>query len=85
MSLSKLAEACAKCPYVKTCRHKQMEALAFMANPSAAESTIDVTAPIMRETRNVVIDDDIVAVYKDDIIKAIREAIYSDISLRYGA
>lgn len=33
MGLSRLAEACRKCPYVDTCDHKRMEALGYLPIP----------------------------------------------------
>lgn len=33
MGLSRLAKACRKCPYVLTCDHKRMEALAYLPTP----------------------------------------------------
>ena len=33
MGLSKLSEACKKCPYVDTCNHKRMEAVGYLPMP----------------------------------------------------
>ena len=33
MGLSKLSEACKKCPYVDTCNHKRMEAVGYLPTP----------------------------------------------------
>ena len=43
MGLSRLAEACRKCPYVDTCDHKRMEALGYLPMPKIEELSAQVT------------------------------------------
>ena len=55
MGLSQLSEKCRKCPFVDTCNHKRMEALAYLPEPqiamNAAQSAgIDAAQSLLRET-----------------------------------
>lgn len=43
MGLSRLAEACRKCPYVDTCDHKRMEALGYLLMPKIEALNTQVT------------------------------------------
>lgn len=38
MTLSKLSEKCKKCPYVETCKHKQMEMVGLLEKPTMSEN-----------------------------------------------
>lgn len=40
MGLSRLAEACRKCPYVDACDHKRMEALGYLPKIEAVSAQV---------------------------------------------
>ncbi len=88
MALKRLAEKCRKCPFVDKCDHKQMEALGYFPEPLVAEvktpSAAEITAPILRETVNTIIDGKVVKVYKDEIEKQLYKELYSHLGLQYG-
>ena len=50
-SISRLSEKCRKCPYVKTCNHKEMEALAYLM--PATDSTVSYTHLTLPTTERV--------------------------------
>lgn len=70
MTLARLAEQCRECPFVKTCEHKEMEAVGCLPDPIMADVkatvTADIAAPILRETVSRVVDGKVVTMYKDD-------------------
>ena len=88
MGLKRLAESCRNCPFVKTCNHKKLEALGYFPEPLIAEakatSVSEMAAPILRETANIVIDGNVVKVYKDDIEKELYKSLYSHLGLQFG-
>ena len=88
MGLKRLAKKCRECPFTDKCDHKQMEALAYLPEPIVAEakapSISEMSAPILRETVNTIIDGKVVKVYKDDIEKELYKSLYSHLGLRYG-
>ena len=89
MGLSKLSEKCRKCPFVDTCNHKRMEALAYLPEPqiamNAAQSAgIDAAQPLLRETMTIHIAGKPVVVYKDEIEKQLYNHLYSHFGLQYG-
>ncbi len=89
MGLSKLSEKCRKCPFVDKCDRKQMEALAYLPEPtiamSAAQSAgIDAAQPLLRETMTIHIEGKPVTVYKDEIEKQLYGHLYSHLGLQYG-
>ena len=53
-SISRLSEKCRKCPYVKTCNHKEMEALAYLM-PATDSILQPVIQPMMKkkDLRNI--------------------------------
>ncbi|MBS4883240.1 MAG: hypothetical protein KHZ85_00500 [Amedibacillus dolichus] len=57
-SISRLSEKCRKCPYVKTCNHKEMEALAYLM-PATDSILQPVIQPMMKkkDLRNIKIDE----------------------------
>ena len=53
MGLSKLSEECKNCPFVSRCKHKRMEALAYMTETqvlanAAGPSSENLAAPLLR-------------------------------------
>lgn len=86
MGLSRLSEACRKCPFVKTCQSKRMEALGYLPEPSLSTSygesvAANVTNPILRETMTIVVNGERVVVYKDEIEKEIYKSLYQHLQL----
>lgn len=47
-SLSRLSSKCRNCRYVKTCNHKQMEALAYL-KPAACDVSLPLAQPLLRK------------------------------------
>ena len=88
MALKRLAEKCRDCPFVDKCDHKQMEALGYFQEPLVAEvkapSAAEMTAPILRETVNTIVDGKVIKVYKDEIEKQLYKELYSHLGLQYG-
>ena len=88
MGLKRLAESCRNCPFVKTCNHKKLEALGYFPEPLIAEVKeplmAEMAAPVLRETVDIVIDGNVVKVYKDDIEKQLYKSLYSHLGLRFG-
>lgn len=90
MGLSRLSKKCRVCPYVGTCENKQMEALAYLDEPSmiaeAGQSTLtSAAAPLLRETTTINIGDGkMVEVYKDEVEKELTKHLYSHLGLQYG-
>lgn len=85
MGLSRLSEECQKCPFVKKCKHKRMEALGYLPEPLAANagapSVAELTRPILRETVNIIVNGEVVKVYKDEIEKQLYKELYSHLGL----
>ena len=91
VSESRLAAKCRACPYVDTCDHKRMEAMACMvmdahdgrtAEDMAMPSAETMAAPIMRDLRTVTIHLDsetTVQVSVEDISKE----LYKHLSLEH--
>lgn len=88
MGLKRTTESCRNCPFVKTCDHKKMEALENIPKPLIAEakatSASEMAAPILRETANIVIDGNVVKVYKDEIEKELYKQLYCHLGLQIG-
>ena len=87
--LSRLSKKCRVCPFVDTCNHKEMEALAYLpesqitmdiAKPGAADASL----PLLRETMTIIRDGKKIVVYKDEIEKALYSSLYSHFGLQYG-
>lgn len=90
MGLSKLAAGCQVCPYVDTCDHKRMEALAFLPEPpllnSASQTAAESAAqPLLRETREIRVNGVTTTVYVDEIEKQLYRGLYKHLGLQYGA
>lgn len=47
MGLSKLSEACKKCPNVDSCDHKRMEALGCLPSPEPSKAAEIKTHPLL--------------------------------------
>ena len=88
MALKRLAKKCRKCPFNDKCDHKQMEALGYFPEPliteAKAPSAAKMTAPILRETVNTIVNGEVVKVYKDEIEKQLYKELYSHLGLQYG-
>lgn len=89
MELSRLSEKCQKCPFVNKCKHKQIEASAYLPEPqiamNAAQSAgIDAAQPLLRETMTIRIEGKTTVVYKDEIKKQLYDYLYSRLGLQYG-
>lgn len=88
MGLTRMAKSCRNCPFVKTCDHKKMEALGYFPEPLIADakatSVSEMAAPILRETKDIVIDGNVVKVYKDEIEKELYKQLYSHLGLQIG-
>lgn len=65
-----------------------MEALGYFPESLIAEakasSAAEMTAPILRETVNTIVDGKVVKVYKDKIEKQLYKELYSHLGLQYG-
>lgn len=86
-AISKIAEKCMACPNVDKCSHKRMKACAYyehrnMAESVAMPSKTDMTAPVLRETVDTIVDGQVVKVYKDEIEKTLYKHLYD--GLRCG-
>ena len=79
MGLSKLSKKCKRCPYVKTCDHKEMENLMYYPDTIEADKSLNssspVMAPVLRETRDINIGGTFITVYKDDIEKELYKSL----------
>lgn len=90
-SLSKLSEKCKACPYVDSCNHKQMEAVAISELPSISANisqniSQSLAMPMARET--MLVNDgsgNMVRVYKDEIEKQLYQELYKHLNFNYGA
>ena len=47
-ALSRLSIQCKRCRFVKTCDHKQMEALSYIA-PATSNVSLPITQPILKK------------------------------------
>ena len=61
MGLSKLSEECKNCPFVSRCKHKRMEALAYMTETQVLANAADpsfenLAAPLLRETMTIMVN-----------------------------
>lgn len=88
MTLSKLGEKCKACPKVDSCDHKKMEMCALKELPQRAmvEATVSASvsamAPILRER----IDSPLSPfAYKDELEKALNDALFGDRFMMFGA
>lgn len=83
-----VAEYCRECPFVKTCEHKEMEAVGCLPDPIMADVkatvTADIAAPILRETVSRVVDGKVVTMYKDELEKILYKDLYSHLGLQFG-
>lgn len=88
MGLSRLSEKCRKCPFADKCEYKRMEALAYLPDPVLAEAsqsnTVNLEAPILRETQEIHVDGQTLTVYKDEIEKELYKSLYSGLGLQLG-
>ena len=88
MTLSKLSEKCKACPKVDSCDHKEMELCALAELPpkmcADAGQTVsaNMAAPILRER----IDSPLSPfVYRDELEKALNEALFENRFMMFGA
>lgn len=88
MALARLAKQCCECPFVKTCKHKKLEAVGCLPDPIMADArapvTADIAAPILRETVSRVVDGKVVTMYKDELEKILYKDLYSHLGLQFG-
>lgn len=76
-AVTRLAESCRNCPFVKDCNHKKLEHLAYYDGPladAAAGAGASAAQPVMRETMQVNIGGITTTVYKDEIEKELYKA-----------
>ena len=86
-AIAKLSEKCQKCSRVEKCDHKRMESFAYyddrnMAESVTAPSTADLASPILRETVNMIVDGQVVKLYKEEIERELYKNLYD--GLRCG-
>lgn len=87
-SLSKLSKKCDACPQADSCDHKKMEmcALAELPHKMCADAgltaTISASAPILRERIESPLSP---FAYRDELEKALNDALFRDIFLMHGA
>lgn len=88
MALARLAKQCRECLFVKTCEHKELEAVGYLPDPIMADAkaavAAGITAPILRETVSRVVDGRIVTMYKDELEKILYKDLYSHLGLQFG-
>lgn len=88
MALTRLAKQCRECSFVKTCEHKELEAVGWLPEPIMADVkapvTADIAAPILRETVSRVVDGKVTTMYKDELEKIIYKDLYAHLGLRFG-
>lgn len=84
MGLSRLSKRCGECPFVDTCEHKRIEALAYI-KPSVSALVPDLaaqsTAPRIRgnDFINIKIGTDtVVSLEREDIKRQLSKAIYGN-------
>ena len=86
--MTRLAKQCRECPFVKTCEHKELEAVGYLPDPIMADVNVPVTAdmaaPILRETVSCVVDGKVVTMYKDELEKILYKDLYSHLGLQFG-
>lgn len=83
MGLSRLSKKCRSCPFVETCEHKQMEALAYISE-AAQVASVDTAAPVLRETITIYIQGNPTVVYKDEIEREIYKNLHVGLGLQFG-
>ena len=86
MGLSRLSKKCSVCRFVSTCKHKQMEALAYLD-----EETMPISQAIMKESEMVSVTPMAIGVQapvhngilfeKDCLVKAINQTLHKDLFL----
>lgn len=82
---SKLSKACRCCPYVKTCDHKEMEAMAYLPDISVSMNYGEhlaaptISQPMARETVKINVGGEIHTMYKDEFEKMIYESLYKNL------
>lgn len=87
-SLSKLSKKCEACPQADSCYHKKMEMCALAELPpkmcadAGLTATISASAPILRERIESPLSS---FAYRDELEKALNDALFRDIFLMHGA
>lgn len=87
-SLSKLSKKCEACPQVNSCDHKRMEMYALEELPPKAcayavqNASASASMPILRERIESPLSP---FSYKDELEKALNDALFGDRFLMYGA
>lgn len=93
MALVRLVKQYRECPFVETCKHKELEAVGYFLEPIMADVeapvTADIAAPflILRETVSRVVDGKVVTTYKDELEKILYKDLYdlySQLGLPFG-
>lgn len=82
----RLSEKCSKCPFVKTCTKKKMEAVSYL-EPAAQPNIQSLAEPLMvkHDYRDVKIDSNTtVTIDLEEIKKKMREEVFNPFILNYG-
>lgn len=87
-SISQMAEKCQKCPNVKRCRKKRMEACAYIDDPCVASSAKadmmeSAAAPVLRETVHVCIGGSSTTIYKDELERILHKQLHESLSCAF--
>lgn len=87
MGLARLSKKCQICPYVLTCNHKEMEALAYMKE-ATRETGINAAQPVLipHDFRNIKIDENTtVTIDIEELKRQLEQEIYKSAGLMFGA
>lgn len=88
MALKRLAAECRACPFIETCDHKRMEALAYYPDPCIAPivqpNASDLAAPVLRETIERHAYGQTFVMYKDDLEKELYKSLRIGLNLMEG-
>lgn len=76
--LKKLAAICRSCPNADTCPHKKMEAEGYLTNAVQPIAIEDALPSVLVEQVLSANDANINSMYKTDLQREIRKAIYTD-------
>lgn len=81
--LRRTAKNCRNCPIVDICEKKEMEAEAYL-EPASIPFAESVTAPIMRETMDIMVDGHFQKVYKDEIERQLQMSLFPERFIKHG-
>lgn len=85
-ALSRLSSRCKRCRYAKTCDHKQMEALSYVA-PATGNVSLPITQPILRkhDLREIKLDRDTTITIDLEEMKEQRKKDFYKGLMKFGA